>query len=163
MPLTRATLAGELVDRVGGILSAAGLSVARDATNAPAMIAGRDALARVGRVPADPMALADADLSPIPNARVREYVAYATICVLRIALQNCGKVDQQVGTHEQRLSQLRDAIVAAIGDAEDAFEAEFGPLAPGDTAVSTANPAAIPNNPYDPIGSRSRQGYWPYP
>lgn len=163
MPLTRTTLASELVDRAGGFLSAAGLSVARDATNATAMLAGRKALSRLSIVPADPMALADGDLATVPSARVEEYLAAANLETLRIILQHCGGVDQQVGTHEQRLSQLRDSVLAAIESAEKALIDEYGPVHAEESAVSTANATAIPNNPFDPFVSRSRTGYWPYP
>lgn len=163
MPLTRVTLATEIVDRAGGFLSAAGLSVAKDATNTIAMIAGRKALARVGVTPADPVALADADLTSVPASRAEEYLAAANLEALRLILQNCGGVDQQVGNHEQRLSQLRGSVVAAIEAAEKALVDEYGVYQPEDSAVSTANPAYIPNNPFDSLNSRSRYGYWPYP
>lgn len=163
MPLTRATLASEIVDRAGGFLSAAGLSVARDATNATAMIAGRKALSRLDILPADPVALSDADLSAVPAIRAEEYLAAAHVEALKIVLGHCGGVDQQVGTHEQRLSQLRDSVKAAIEIAQKALDDEFGPPHVSGTAVSKADPSPIPNNPFDPFATRSRQGYWPYP
>jgi hypothetical protein len=163
MPLTRATLANELVERAGGFMLSAGLSVARDATNPAVMIAGRKALARVDRSPVDPVSLSDADLTGVIAARTEEYLDTAHLEILKVILAHCGKVDQQVGQHEQRLSQLADAVRKAIELMDAHIRDEYGSPASGITAVGVPTTPAIPNNPFDPIASRSREGWWPYP
>ncbi len=164
MPLTRVSLATEVVERARGFLTAAGLSVVTDSTNATVMLAGRKALARVGLLPITPGSLADADVAAVPAAKVELYSDSATLETLRIILLHCTGVDQKVDNDEQKLSQLADSLRKAIKALWDEMLDAHGTLLANHVAVgrmTTGTP--YPNDPKDLYGETTTFPYWPYP
>lgn len=123
---TKAQADAELVDRCGGILSAAGRSVAVDGTNPQTVGPLRESLAVLGYQTASFGAVTDADLAQSPNAGVPQLLDVAELRLLRNALGWYTKVDQQVGQDAKRLSQLRTDLLASIKDVEARCKALYG-------------------------------------
>lgn len=163
MPLSRVSLATEVVGRARGFLVAAGLSVALNDTNAVVMLAGRKALARVGLSPADPGVLADDDVAAVPAAKVERYFDAATLETLRIILLNLASPDQSVDNDEQKLSQIADALRKAIAILEDEIKETYGASSPQSIAVGRITKGSpLPNDARDAINTHTFP-YWPYP
>lgn len=162
MPLTRVSLATEVVGRAGGFLAAAGMSVALDSTNAAVMLAGRKALARVGLSPATAGAFVDADVAAVPDAKLEQYYDWALLETLRIVLVNLTGVDQKIDTDEQKLSQLADMLRKAIAVVEESIEEVYGPALSNSVSVGRMTTGQYPNDPKDPANTATSP-YWPYP
>lgn len=163
MPLSRVSLATEVVGRTGGFLAAAGLSVALDSSNATVMLAGRKALARVGLAPGDPGALADDDVAAVPAAKVELYFDAATLETLRVVLFNLAKVDQSVDNDEQKLSQLADALRKAIALMEQTMAETYGATFTQAIAVGRiVKGTPLPNDARDAWNTTTAP-CWPYP
>jgi hypothetical protein len=163
MPLTRVSLATEVVGRAGGFLSAVGLPITADATNTTVMLAGRKALARVGIAPITAGAFVDADVAAVPAARVEEYYDWATLETLRIVLLSSTGVDQRVDNDEQKLSQLADSLRKAIALLMETIDDEYGTLNNQSVAVGRMTKGTpYPNDPKD-AWKTATFPRWPYP
>lgn len=119
MPITLAAMEGEVVNRIGGKMALAGMSVATDGTNSAIHPAIRDGLAYVGLAPADPIAVTDADVAAVP---VRHFKAYRDSCTLEALYIVQGVIqdafDQQIEEDRQALHQIAADIAAMIANYE---------------------------------------------
>lgn len=123
---TKAQADAELVDRCGGILGAAGRSVATDGTNPQTVGPLRESLLVLGYQTASFGAVTDADLAQVPTAVTAQLLDVAELRLLRNALQWYTKVDQRISLGEQKKGQLRTDLMLSIKELEARCKALYG-------------------------------------
>lgn len=164
MALTVTQCVAEVVSRISGKLAAVGLSTVATDANPDVKRAVRRGLLWVGVSPADPAAVTDDDVASVATDDVEKFFDGSTLEALIACLGQCAGVDQQVGLHEAKLSQLSAQIKAMIDFYTAKLAKPYGPQTATGGAVGTMSTGQpIPNDPFDPVCSRSRPGYWPYP
>lgn len=164
MPLTRAVVEAELIDRCGARLA----RVQKDATTANgsnASLAGpiADALRALGYEPGSPVA--DADLEAVPakqHARLLDTAEYFTLWRI---LNNWAEVDYTNGATASSMSQFADQVREALTLLEARMLKQYGPL--GVSALGAAS--GVMTSGRDPGGGGLRQCWpgayeseWPY-
>lgn len=138
MSLTRANIEAALVDRCAALLtlvSKDGTTV--DGTNASLNYPMGKALQACGFPPADMASVADSDVNAIPLPRLGQLLDYCELYTLESIWGNWVHVDTKFGQDEQKLSQLRDGLMARIKLLEERVHKPYG------QALGSARSAAI--------------------
>lgn len=165
MPLTVSAVVDKVVGRFGGLLAAVGLSAVRDDTNADLVEAVRAACVRVGVTTAEPGTVTDTDLAAVAGPRADKLIDAARLEALYTAqVAAAALVDVVVGDNEQKLSQIRTGLDAAVKFLEARLAQPYGPSAvpaPAVGSMTTGDP--MPNDPLNPWRSRVNPCLWPYP
>lgn len=160
MSLTVAGTHAVIVERVGGRMTLAKLSVAPDSNGLVPKLSGpcRDALAYLGLVPADPAAVADADLARVPPGRAKVYFDAATLEALYVIQGNLSfAFDQKVEAEQQMLHQLEEDLETLIAQ----YLSRVPKLNVMRTGVGQPPCRPIPNDANLPPVSY-HPGGWPY-
>lgn len=174
MSLARAAVEAEIVDRIGPRMAFMGMSVITDGTNPSLNGPIRKALAGMGFPMAAPLLVTDADLagfydsglsSPARNAwRVERLCDLACLNAMQSILFKTTDVDWKAGVDELKAHQFVDDVRADLAALEAKAAEPYGPDLPSAVVASmTPAPLRMPNDPFDPCGTRSRPGSWPYP
>lgn len=135
MGLTVSAVEQEIINRVGGKLTLAGISTTVSAvgtaTNATLDLCIRRAAGELGVIPATPLTIADADLAPLAGWQVEKLADLATLQALRVVLGWLNRVDTKVSLGEQKLHQLVEDVQAQIKALTADLERDpFGPDVP---------------------------------
>ncbi len=139
MPMTVATIEGELLVLLGPYLSAVGLdSTTADGTNVALRGPIRRAVSRLGLPTADPHSVADGDLAGLTLAGLETLLSLAEWRALVVCWGNWPEVDEKAGEESQNLSQLADRLERRIKALKD----ELGPIAEDPAAGLTPGPSA---------------------
>lgn len=120
MGFARNDVEGMLVNRVGPLLTAAGMSVSHESEpgnedlNDPI---GR-ALYYLGYTVDDRTAITDADVAQVTDAQYDEFLDVAVLHTLQAILGNLDDVDITVGPRSEKLSQLAGQVERKLKRAE---------------------------------------------
>ena len=116
MALTRAYAEQILVDRLSGLLAAAGMAVTYDGSNADLADPLAWALRRMGTDPASPVTVTDSDLSGLGAADYDDYLDLAEYRTLQSIQGHLALVDIAAGPRNERLSQLAAQVQVMLND-----------------------------------------------
>lgn len=176
MSLTRAAVEAEIVEEIGPRMAFVGMPTTTDGTNSSLNGPIRRALGFMGFGTAVPLVVADGDLaafydsgtdSPSRNAwRLERLIDLACLNVIQsILFKTTGDdVDWKAGIDEVKAHQFVDDLRKDIERLEAAVAEPYGPDLPAPVlAQMTPDPLRMPNDPFDPCGTRSQPGRWPYP
>ena len=161
--MTRAEFETALVARLRGRLSYVNMAVTTAGSNASLNDSMRRAIVFMGANTAG-MTVTDADLTSFSGWRTEQLLDVATVETLKVILGQCSDVDSQVENDLQRLGQFADQVQKSIQMLEDRIAQGYGPnIPPPASGVIAAGASGLPNDAFNPSGTVSRPGYWPYP
>jgi hypothetical protein len=126
MPLTKAALDAELVDRCGGLLAFVGLPTVANGTNPATIGPIREGLASLGLTLADFAAVADADLAAVTTTSIPQLVDVAEYRLLQNILGWLTKVDQTIGMGSQSLGQVRRDLLQSLKSMQESLRVQYG-------------------------------------
>jgi hypothetical protein len=126
MALTRAIVETELVRRLGGYLTAAGLAITTAGSNADLSSPIAYALRASGYSLATAGTPADADLDDVTAADEDKVYDLAELRALENIYRHYTKVDSKAGAVEAKLDQLRAGIRIAIADKKAQIADDYG-------------------------------------
>ncbi len=130
MPLTVSDIERELLTRVGPYLVRVGLDgTTAGGANASLRSPIRGAAWAIGLVPADPIAVADADVADVVGFGLEKLLDVAELKALELCWGNWPEVDQQAGDESQDLSQLADRLERRIKFLTERVSKPCGPVA----------------------------------
>lgn len=159
MPLTLAVVQTSIVNRIGGKMQQAFLTLVADGTNPVLMDACRDALLYVGVVPADPATVTDADLAKVPARRVKTYTDAAILEALYVVAGRMPDAfDQRIQGNDQKLHQIMDDLAALINE----YKAKVPKLNTPGMAAGAGCGVPIPNDAFNPPVSYAPFPYRPF-
>lgn len=126
MALTRAQAEVILVDRLGPMMSKAGMAVTFAGSNADLVDPLGWAIRRMGYTVATFGAVTDADLASVATADIDQLLDLAEYRTLLNISGNIALVDTKVGSREEKLSQLVPQIRELIRIRWTQLEEEYG-------------------------------------
>jgi len=127
MSFTRAQVEVELVSRVGGVLTAAGLDgVTVNGANASLTGSLGYGVRKLGYALATAGVVTDADIANVTDARADEFLDLAELRALMSAQGNYNLVDLKVGPRSESFSQLGTRLEKMIDHKLKFIELEYG-------------------------------------
>ncbi len=172
MPLTRAAVENELVLKLRGKLQTRfwTLSIATDGTNPDLNGPMRRAVRGMGYETSDPLTVADVDFAvfvTLPGWNIEKLLDWARLETLKVCRDQFIDVNVQAGVDRQDLGTLASQIGDEIAYLEQRISEPYGPsINPAVLGVMSGGNAnsinGMPNDPFQPCGTRSARGHWPY-
>ena len=126
MPITRAQAERSLVDRLGTILTAAGLSTSIEGNNNDLNDALMSALLELSLTPSDVSKIQNSDLSSIDTADYSAFFDLAELRMCESVLGHLDDVDITVGPRKEALGQLAKQVERKVSRLKKYIEATYG-------------------------------------
>jgi hypothetical protein len=162
MPLSRAAVETELVNRLRGKLAYMSMSVLTNGLNPDLQGPIHRGLDWLSLFPADPVAVADSDFAMVTGWMIQKLYDAATLETLRHILGQTYEVDEQVGTNYQKLDQFRANVLSQIAELEKTLQKPYGPGMAAAVLMPMTSGVPMPNDTFNRGQATFTPGHWPY-
>ena len=145
--LTRAAIEGELIDRVGVLMTKVGRDGATvDGTNVNLNDPIRRGLRSLGLDTADPIQVTDADLAVVTGWSIEKLLDAAELRCIESIWGNWAEVSQKISLGQVELQQLAERMERRIDHLVERLRKPYGPNAGGPVVGSIRKGRFTPND-----------------